>query len=289
MVNAPPSKWMSHRRPTVILGCLVLLILIVFQPHTFGAQSNSDFGETPAAAVPAGTEAKPGADSSPAADDGGEFQDDFDFAEEQTPVSPIRIADPLEPVNRVLFQINDRLYFWLFKPAAQGYNLVMPEDFRLCISNFFSNVLTPVRLLNCMLQGKFKNAETEVARFFVNTTVGILGFGDPAKQVFNMDISDEDLGQTLGLWGFGHGFYIVWPVFGSSTLRESVGFFGDIWVNPIEYLEPAGATLGVGAYRRFNDLSFRIGEYEAIKAAAIEPYSAVRDGYIQFRNALVER
>ena len=218
-----------------------------------------------------------------------DFDDEFDFPEEQEAVYPVQIADPLEPYNRVMFQINDKLYFWLLKPMAQGYNFVVAEDFRTCIANFFSNVLTPLRLVNCMLQGKFKNAETEVLRFVVNSSIGILGFGDPGKQMFNMDISNEDFGQTLGLWGFGHGFYIVWPLVASSSLRESVGFAVDLWANPIAYLQTSGATLGVGLYRRFNDLSLRIGEYEAIKEAALEPYSAVRNGYIQFRNTLVEK
>ena len=284
---------MNTRIPASYFVCFILITFISFSSYAFGAQVSPGAKEAqaagPLASDPTPTEGSLTADPVLKPADDAEYEKEFEFPEDEAFVSPVQVADPLEPLNRVIFQVNDKLYFWLLKPATQGYKFVIPGDFRLIVRNFFSNVLTPVRLVNCILQGKMKNAGTEVARFFVNSTIGILGFGDPGKQMFNMDISDEDLGQTLGRWGFGNGFYIVWPVIGSSTLRESAGFFGDLWVNPIGYLEPAAAAVSVGAYRRLNDLSFRIGEYEAIKAAAIEPYSAVRDGYIQFRNALVDR
>ncbi len=279
---------MRNQIPTSTFVCVILLALFLFNTYAVGAQVAPGAKDAQTAAAPA-MDQMPTEDPALKRNDNAEFEDEFGFPEDELPVSPVRVADPLEPLNRVIFQVNDRLYFWLLKPVAQGYKFVIPTDFRLIFRNFFSNVLTPVRLVNCILQGKMKNAGTEVARFFVNSTIGILGFGDPGKQMFNMDISDEDLGQTLGRWGIGNGFYIVWPVIGSSTIRESVGFFGDLWVNPIGYLEPAAAAVGVGFYRRFNDLSFRIGEYEAIKEAALEPYSAVRNGYIQFRKTLVER
>jgi phospholipid-binding lipoprotein MlaA len=284
---------MHNRKPVLAFACFLMAAFFSFNTHANGTQATSVAKEAqaaaPAASDQAPTKENSAEDSAPKQGDDAEFKDEFDFPENEVSVSPVRIADPLAPLNRVIFQVNDKLYFWLLKPAAQGYKFVIPKDFRFCVSNFFSNVLTPVRLANCILQGKFKNAGTEVARFFVNTTFGILGFGDPGKVVFNMDISDEDLGQTLGRWGFGNGFYIVWPIFGSSTFRDSVGFGGDLFVNPLTYVEPFAASVAIGGYRRFNDLSFRIGEYEAIKAAAIEPYTAVRDGYIQFRNSLVDK
>jgi phospholipid-binding lipoprotein MlaA len=284
---------MHYRKPVLTFVGVLLAFFWGVNTHAGGAQLNP-VAMAAQAAVSATTDQtptkeNPAEDSAPKQGDDAEFKDDFDFPEDEASVSPVRIADPLAPLNRVTFQVNDKLYFWLLKPAAQGYNFVIPKDFRFCVSNFFSNVLTPVRLANCILQGKFKNAGTEVARFFVNTTFGILGFGDPGKVVFNMDISDEDLGQTLGRWGFGNGFYIVWPIVGPSTFRDSVGFGGDLFVNPLTYVEPFAAAAAIGGYRRFNDLSLRIGEYEAIKEAAIEPYTAVRDGYIQFRNSLVDK
>ena len=210
----------------------------------------------------------------------GEFEDEF----EQVKL----VSDPLESFNRAVFYFNDRLYFWLLNPMARGYNAVMPRVVRSGVRNFFSNLLTPIRFVNCILQGKPNAAGTELGRFAVNTTAGILGVWDPAREYFKLEVKDEDLGQTFGAYGIGNGFYIVWPILGSSTLRDSIGFGGDLFLNPISYIDSTAWSLGVGAYRRFNDLSFRIGEYEAIKKASIDPYQAVRDGYVQFRNALIE-
>ena len=287
------DRRMYNLKPILTSVCFLLVVFGGGNIHAGGATLNP-VAKEPQAAVSETTEQtptkeNPAEDVTPEKGDDAEFKDEFDFPEGEASVSPVRVADPLAPINRVTFQVNDKLYFWLLKPAAQGYNFVIPKDFRLCVSNFFSNVMTPVRLANCILQGKFKHAGTEVARFFINTTFGILGFGDPGKVVFNLDISDEDLGQTLGRWGFGNGFYIIWPIFGPSSFRDSVGFGGDLFVNPLTYVEPFAAAAAIGGYRRFNDLSLRIGEYEAIKEAAIEPYTAVRDGYIQFRNSLVDK
>ena len=150
------------------------------------------------------------------------IDDDFDFPEEQAQLAVVRISDPLAPLNRAVFKFNDRLYFWVLKPVAKGYNVVFREDVRTCIANFFSNLLTPVRLVNCILQGKFKAAATETARFFVNTTMGVLGFGDAGKIVFNLEISDEDLGQT---WAF----TASETVFTSSGLSSGRPPFGIPW------------------------------------------------------------
>ena len=276
----PPAL---YRRPKLrALARMAVRALIIAMVISSGAVRAENDGPSPAAAAPESLPAAGQLNGPPAAAN----DDEFDFApEEARPV--VRIADPFEPVNRVVFKFNDRLYFWVLKPVTQGYNKVFREDIRQCVANFFSNVLTPVRLVNCLLQGKVKAAGTETARFFINTTMGVLGFGDAGKDMFNLEITDEDLGQTLGFYGIGNGFFIVWPLLGPSTVRDTAGFGGDLFLNPITYLEPTGLSLAVGGYRRLNDLSFRLGEYESVLAAAIEPYTAVRDGYIQFRKALV--
>jgi phospholipid-binding lipoprotein MlaA len=274
------------RRVMFSAACFSLAVILMSSAAAHAGDEKSGAASAPQSVRPSAdrpVEVPEGKVPGPAIDD------DFDFPEEQAQLAVVRISDPLAPLNRAVFKFNDKLYFWVLKPVAQGYNVVFREDVRTCIANFFSNLLTPVRLVNCILQGKFKAAATETARFFVNSTMGVLGFGDAGKIVFNLEISDEDLGQTLGVYGLGNGFYIVWPIVGPSTLRDSIGFGGDLFVNPISYLEPFAASAAVGGYRRFNDLSLRLGEYEAIKEAAIEPYAAVRDGYVQFRNALVDK
>lgn len=213
----------------------------------------------------------------------------FDEFDQEFARAAVQVADPLEPINRAIFVFNDRLYFWVLKPMAQGYNFILPGAARRGVRNFFSNLFTPIRFVNCILQGKGNAAATEVVRLITNTTLGVAGFWDPAMDLYGVEISNEDLGQTLGAYGIGNGFYLVWPVLGPNSLRDTVGFFGDLYVNPINYLEPTSLAFGVGLYRRFNDLSLRIGDYEAVKQAAVDPYVAFRDGYIQFRRSLIEQ
>ena len=200
------------------------------------------------------------------------------------------IADPLEPVNRAIFHFNDRLYFWFFKPAAQGYNWVFPEDFRVAVRNFFVNLLFPVRFVNSILQGNFRGAGIEVSRFAVNSTLGFFGFFDPSSRGLNLPMQDEDVGQTLGVWRIGHGFYINMPILGPFSTRSLVGWVGDSFLDPITwYVDPLLLRWGVKGYRKFNNVSLTLGDYEALKEAAIDPYVAIRNAYIQYRNALVKK
>jgi phospholipid-binding lipoprotein MlaA len=211
----------------------------------------------------------------------------FDEFEEEFKDDLIPVADPLEPWNRLMYHFNDKLYFWFFKPLARGYKFVVPEFARNGVNNFFRNLYTPIRFTNSLLQGKGTDAGNEFASFFVNSTWGILGFGAPAQSKLKIELSDEDLGQTFGAYGIGNGFYIVWPIIGPSTLRDTVGSVGDRFLNPVSYLDSTEASIAISLYDRLNETSFRIGEYEAIKAAAINPYDAIRNGYIQFRNAKI--
>jgi len=212
----------------------------------------------------------------------------FDLLVDELEEQMAAVPDPLEPLNRVMFQLNDIFYFWLLKPVARTYKGITPEPVRICVSNFFNNLTTPIRLANCLLQGKGDSAGTELRRFTVNTTVGILGFGDPARDKYGLEQTDEDLGQTLGVWGFKNGFYLVLPILGPSTLRDTAGFAGDQFLNPIRYVEPTEASLGISAGKITNETTFHIGEYEGLKSDALDPYVATRDIYIQYRNKKVE-
>jgi phospholipid-binding lipoprotein MlaA len=195
------------------------------------------------------------------------------------------IADPLEPMNRVFFHVNDKLYFWVFKPAATGYKAVVPQKVRVGVRNFFSNLTTPIRLVNCLLQAKFKCAASETARFFLNTTFGLVGFLDPAKKEFNIEREEGDFGQTLGVWGIGPAFYIDWPILGPSSLRDTVGYVGDVFLDPRTYLlsRLLVADIGIWSLDKVNETSLVIGEYEDLKKAALDPYIALREAYHQYR------
>lgn len=214
--------------------------------------------------------------------------EDFDLLEEELIEQIVQIADPLEPVNRLMFNVNDALFAWILEPCAITCKKTLPESVRLGILNFFQNLTTPVRYVNCLLQGKLDAAGTESDRFIINTTVGILGFGDPAKDKHNIEPVQEDLGQTLAVFGFENGCYLVLPLLGPSTVRDSVGIVGDLFLNPVFYVEPAAAAAGISAGKHVNESSFHIGEYQTFKDAAVDPYIAMRQVYIQFRNQQIQ-
>ncbi len=233
----------------------------------------------------------PGSNLSRACENAGDevIDEDFDLLAEQLDEQTVKIADPLEPFNRLMYGINDILYFWAVKPVAQTYEAVIPKPVRLGIRNFFNNITTPIRLANCLLQGKGAAAGTEWDRFIINTTAGVLGFGDPARDQYGIEPAAEDLGQTLAVHGLGNGFYLVLPLLGPSTVRDSVGLAGEVFLHPLFYVEPAETALAISAGWHVNESSFHIGEYEAFKSAAIDPYIAMRNAYIQYRNKQIEQ
>lgn len=203
-------------------------------------------------------------------------------------VSPPPLADPLEPVNRALFVFNDKAYFWVLKPVAQGYRAVVPEVMRISVRNFFSNLAMPIRFVNNLLQGKIRNSGVELFRFALNSTAGIGGLFDPAKDDFRLLPRDEDLGQTFGTYGFGHGLYIVLPLLGPSSLRDAVGRAGDSFLDPLSYVEDTEVVIGAKVLHVENEISLRIGEYEELTKSALDPYVAVRDAYSRYREKKVK-
>jgi phospholipid-binding lipoprotein MlaA len=199
------------------------------------------------------------------------------------------IPDPLEPWNRAIFTFNDRFYFWVFKPFATGYGAVIPEDFRMIIRNAFNNIAMPIRFVNNLLQGKFEGAGLELARFVVNSTAGFGGLVDAASHI-NLKPHDEDFGQTLGVYGLDHGFYLVWPFLGASSLRDSVGLAADGFLDPVNYLIPGSEyVFAAQAGKYINLQSLRLGEYDDLVKAAVDPYTAVKDAYYQYRRNQVAK
>ena len=216
-----------------------------------------------------------------------DFEDFEDFEEEFTRNS-FSIADPLRPVNKFMFMVNDKIYFIIIKPLAKQYKKITPKPARISLKNFFNNLAAPGRFANCILQGKFHSANTEFKRFAVNSTVGILGLSDPARDKMGLMQTNEDLGQTLAKYGFGNGFYVVWPLLGPSTLRDSVGLVGDSFTNPIMYLKSTRVYIAASVAKSANEYSFRLGDYKAFKEGTIDPYTAMRDAYIQYRRKMVQ-
>jgi phospholipid-binding lipoprotein MlaA len=227
---------------------------------------------------------------SPVAPKSHDDEEAIDEEEEGQEMGEVTIADPLEFFNRAMFQFNDKLYFWVVKPVAQGYSKVVPETGRSSIKNFFSNLGFPKRFISCLFQADFSGAATELGRFVVNTVWGIGGLLDPAA---NKDLSlqkqNADIGQTLGRYGLGHGFYVVWPVFGPSSLRDTIDIVGEHFQYPFTYTDPWYVGPSVRACESVNSASLRIGDYEALKEAAIDPYVALRNAYAQYRQKMVQK
>ncbi len=219
-----------------------------------------------------------------------EFSDEFLSEEPQEENN-----NPFDGYNIFMTEFNDAFYTHFFDPVARGYNYVVPQGARKSVNNFFNNLMYPVRLINNLLQGKLKNAGEETSRFVVNTTFGILGLFDPAKEHLNLQPHKEDFGQTLGYWGVGSGCHIVLPFFGPSNIRDMIGMYPDSLVNPIEYNDNRNYNLTqnstdsfmLSTYKKLNYGSLHLGEYEDLKKDAVDLYPYLRDIYEQHREKLI--
>jgi len=194
--------------------------------------------------------------------------------------------DPLEPINRGIYQFNDGFDTVLVKPAAEFYRFIVPEFARTGVSNFFSNLNDVIVAVNNLLQGKLTHAASDVGRILVNSTVGVLGLVDVATGL-GMEKHNEDFGQTLGYWGVGDGPYLVLPFLGPSNLRDTAGWFGDFYVWPISYVEDDRTRYAVIAFRFVTIRADLLEASRILETAALDPYEFVRDAYLQRRRNLV--
>lgn len=194
--------------------------------------------------------------------------------------------DPIEPLNRGVYQFNDALDKVLLKPAAEVYRGVLPQFVRTSVSNVFSNINDVIVALNNLLQGKFIDSISDVGRIAVNSTIGVLGIFDVATH-FGLEKHDEDFGQTLGYWGIGDGPYLVLPLFGPKNLRDTVGLFVDYKTDPITYIDPTRDRNIVQGVRIVNRRAELLETSKILETAALDPYEFVRDAYIQRRRNLV--
>lgn len=208
--------------------------------------------------------------------------DEFNIKE-----SKAEVFDPLISYNRFMTKFNDKAYFWFFKPVARAYSEVTPQLVRVSVSRFFKNLAWPIRVVNNLLQLKFKRAGIETARFAVNTTMGIAGFTDPARAWLHLSPCPEDFGQTLGLYGVGPGIPIVLPFIGPSNVRDAIGLVPDHFLDPVTYLDDWEAAIAIRTYSRLNTVSLHIGEYERLKEGAVDWYIFLRNAYEQNREQAI--
>jgi len=201
----------------------------------------------------------------------------------------VSIPDPLEPVNRVTFWVNHQLYTFVFRPVSKSYERIFPKPVRTGVYNVFDNVEYPVRFVNDALQGKFGQAGKETGRFIVNSIVGVGGIGRPADHIPALaNVPRADTAQTLEKWGIGHGFYLVLPLLGPSSMRDTVGLAGDYALNPVSWVSIVyGGYTWIIAIAATDTLSGMPNKFEAYDGAtknSLDRYLAARTAYSQYRN-----
>lgn len=194
--------------------------------------------------------------------------------------------DPIEGFNRAMYAFNEGVDTVLIKPVAQGYDAVLPSPVRTGVTNFFGNIADFFIGVNNLLQGKPDQAASDLGRVLVNSTVGLLGLIDVASDA-GLEKHEEDFGQTFGRWGIGDGAYVVLPIFGPRTVRDTVGLVLDVKVDPvanIDHVPTRNAALGLRIVDTRADM---LPADKVIEEAALDKYSYVRDGYLQRRRSLV--
>lgn len=197
--------------------------------------------------------------------------------------------DPWEPFNDKMFWFNrevlDRL---VIKPLATGWDAIMPDPVQRSLKNALDNLAVVRRLVNNILQLKAEGSGRELARFTINSTIGLAGLFDVAKDGFGIQQSDEDTGQTFGVWGMGPGPYLILPFLPPMTVRDGIGYALDGAMNPLNYFIPIGATLGIYGTGAVNDRSLNLDRFERVEETVVDLYSAVRNAYLQRRAAAIK-
>jgi phospholipid-binding lipoprotein MlaA len=210
--------------------------------------------------------------------------------------------DPWEPVNANIFEFNLKMDRYVLKPVAKGYDFILPNPVQVGISNIFSNLRFAPRFLNNMFQGKLKGAGVEVGRFLINSTLGLAGFFDLATKI-DLVTPEEDFGQTLGFYGVKPGPYLVLPLLQPFTVRDFVGYVGDVFLNPINWLvlpiievddvpsviahknRTTTSIIQIGGRvgEIVNERSRNLEKFQGVEEATLDLYSAVRNAYLQKR------
>lgn len=190
-------------------------------------------------------------------------------------------ADPWEPMNRSVYEVNDVLDRSLLKPVAKGYRKILPGFVRTGIGNFYDNLLTPGIMLNNFLQGKGQDGISDLARLSVNSTIGIGGLLDIASRM-GLEKHDEDFGQTLATWGVGDGPYVMLPFFGPSTLRDAVAMPVDFFLDPLLHYRNSSIRDKLWVLEVI-DLRASLLSAEGLLEKSYDPYITIRQSYLQNR------
>jgi len=243
---------------------------------------------TPNAVASATGEESDAADDSRPAPETAELAEGMAQAREPGMDSEPDEYDPWERWNEPMFEFNRRLDKYVLKPVAKGYNFIVPDEIQVMISNGFDNISFVPRFVNSLLQGKVLGAGRELGRFLINSTAGVGGLFDPAKDVFGILKSREDFGQTLGVWGVGPGPYVIIPFLEPLTVRDGVGKAVDSALDPLAYFLPLiWDRLAMKVGDIVNERSLNLDLFQGFEESVIDMYSAVRHAYLQRRLRLI--
>jgi phospholipid-binding lipoprotein MlaA len=197
---------------------------------------------------------------------------------------PVEEYDPWEPFNEKMFAFNYRVDKYVLKPIAKGYNFIMPDELQKMVDRGFTNINWVPRFVNSVLQGKWSGAGRELARFLINSTIGIGGLWDMAKQEWGIEPSKEDFGQTLGFYGVPPGPFLVLPFMAPSTVRDSIGTAVDGAMDPLSYYIPfIWDRLLMRIGNLINERSLNLDLFEGVEESTVDLYTSVRNGYLQRR------
>lgn len=205
-----------------------------------------------------------------------------------------KISDPLEPVNRATFWMNHQVYRYILKPVSRTYDAVVPSKVRTGVFNAFDNIEFPIRFVNNSLQLNFKRAGQEAEKFAVNTIGGVGGFVRLSDRIPSLvDVPRADTGQTFAKWGMGHGFYLILPILGPRSLRDTFGLAGDYALDPITWVSIVfyrySWTLALSCPDTTRSLHDKLSSYESLTDNTVDRYLAVRTAYVQNRKQLKGR
>lgn len=189
--------------------------------------------------------------------------------------------DPLIGLNRAIFSFNDVLYRYALIPVTRGYTAVLPQPVRNSITNAFHNIKSPIYFVNNLLQGKPRDSMVNLARFGINSTVGVLGLFDNADAWFGIEPAHTELEDTLASWGSGYGVYLVLPVFGPADVRDGIGRIGDYFLNPIVYLTDNPERLWIQGLDGVRTFTPQAETYLELRNQAEDPYIFIRNTYLQ--------
>lgn len=277
----PPSTTSTPPAGTVIDGSTAAPVAVPATAAEPAPVATADAGSTTAAAADASTA------PTSAEDDFAAIYGDAvaDPTLPQAAVSP-QAYDPWEKFNRKVHTFNNAVDRAVARPLARAYTNVVPRPVRLGVSNFFDNLGQPITAINQLLQGRPKEAGQALARFLLNSTLGIGGIFDPASDA-RLPRRSEDFGQTLGVWGWKKSRYLELPLFGPRTVRDTVGMGGDMPVGVIRQIELDKARIFLQGLNLV-DTRAQLLSVDSLREGAVDDYALVRDSWMQRRAYQIE-